>query len=214
MERAGLAAGRGEAGDERRPRTSRVGATSDTALVHAIAQGDRDAFALLYKRHRASAYRLAQRLTIDPRLAEHATQDAFLTIWRQADRFDCRRARVATWLLAITHHKAVDIVRAEQLRRTEPADRMGSIVDDSIDPPGETCLSERRGHVLSALSTLTAVQREVIELAYFEGQSQRQLAMRLDLPLGTIKSRTLAALRQLRSALESAGMTAEASLGG
>jgi RNA polymerase sigma factor (sigma-70 family) len=181
----------------------------DVELVARIARGEGDAFAELYDRYGAVAYRLAHRITRDPQLAETVVQEAFLAIWRQADRFDGRRARPSTWVLTITHHRAVDVVRAEQLRRTEPADRLVELVDESVDLARDAVHSEQRDQVARALAGLPGAQRRIIELAYFEGYSQSQLARLLEEPLGTIKSRTQTALARLRVALEHAGVTAE-----
>ena len=102
---------------------------SDPGLIALVARGDRDAFAELYDRYGKTAYALAYRVTRDAQLAEEVVQEAFLTVWRQAARFDGRRAKPSTWLLTITHHKAVDVVRREQLRRTEPAEGMEDTPD-------------------------------------------------------------------------------------
>ena len=117
--------------------------------------------------------------------------------------------RDATWLLAITHHKAVDAVRREQLRRAEPAELLAEIADERVDLVREAWLGVQREHVRSAVASLTDRQREVIELAYYEGYSQAQLAQLLEQPLGTVKSRTHVALARLRASLEDDGITAE-----
>ena len=177
-------------------------AAADIDLVVRVARENRDAFAELFRRYGPTAYGVAHRITRDPQHAEAVVQEAFLAVWRQASRFDARRGRPATWLLAIVHHKAVDAVRGEQLRRTESAETLAELADDSVDLPQEACLSEQRDHVLRALAELTDQQREVIELAYFQGHSQSQIAFLLEKPLGTIKSRTSAALARLRVELE------------
>jgi len=182
---------------------------SDSDLIVLITRREHAAFAELYDRYGIASYRLAYRITHDPQLAETVVQEAFLTLWSQAVRFDARRARVATWLHTITHHKAVDAVRREQLRRTEPDDRVGDLADDSVDLLREVWLSAQRDVVQSALASLPRAQRELIELAYFDGESQSQLAQRLGQPLGTIKSRTQTALARLRAALEADGLTSE-----
>jgi RNA polymerase sigma factor (sigma-70 family) len=181
---------------------------SDPGLIALIARGDRDAFAELYDRYGKTAYALAYRVTRDVQLAEEVVQEAFLTLWRQASRFDGRRAKPSTWLLTIAHHKAVDVVRREQLRRTEPAEEM----EDAPDPanvPHEAWLGLQHDQVREALAALPDPQREVIELSYFEGYSQSELARRLGQPLGTIKSRTHTALTRLRAQLEERGITTE-----
>lgn len=186
--------------------------TSDVDLVGLVARGDSEAFALLYDRYGPTAYRLAYRITASSQLAETVVQEMFLTIWRQAARFDARRARPATWILTIAHHKAVDVVRSEQLRRTEPAEQIADVVDESVDLPRDAWLGEQRDQVRRALAALPALQREVIELAYFTGYSQSQLAHLLEQPLGTVKSRTHAALARLRTLLEGEGITSESVL--
>jgi RNA polymerase sigma factor (sigma-70 family) len=181
---------------------------SDPGLIALIARGDRDAFAELYDRYGKTAFGLAQRVTRDPQLAEEVVQEAFLTIWRQASRFDARRAKPSTWLLTITHHKAVDVVRREQLRRTDPAEGLDEAAD-TVDVPHEAWLGLQHEEVRECLAALPDPQREVIELSYFEGFSQSELAVRLGQPLGTIKSRTHTALSRLRVLLEERGITTE-----
>jgi RNA polymerase sigma factor (sigma-70 family) len=181
---------------------------SDPGLIALVARGDRDAFAELYDRYGKTAYGLAYRVTRDSGLAEEVVQEAFLTIWRQAARFDARRSKPSTWLLSITHHKAVDVVRREQLRRTEPAEGLEEAAD-ATNVPREAWLGLQYDQVRQALAALPDPQREVIELSYFEGYSQSELARRLGEPLGTIKSRTHTALTRLRAQLEERGITTE-----
>ena len=169
---------------------------SDPGLIALVARGDRDAFAELYDRYGKTAYGLAYRVTRDGGLAEEVVQEAFLTVWRQAARFDARRAKPSTWLLSITHHKAVDVVRREQLRRTEPAEGMED-TPDSVDVAREAWLGLQHDQVREALAALPDPQREV------------ELARRLGEPLGTIKSRTHTALMRLRVQLEERGITTE-----
>ena len=124
---------------------------SDPGLIALVARGDRDAFAELYDRYGKTAYALAYRVTRDAQLAEEVVQEAFLTVWRQASRFDGRRAKPSTWLLTITHHKAVDVVRREQLRRTEPAEGMED-APDSTNVPHEAWLGLQHDQVREALA--------------------------------------------------------------
>jgi RNA polymerase sigma-70 factor (ECF subfamily) len=190
-------------------RSASVRQRSDADLIVRVAHQDRAAFCELYDRYGAAAYRLADRITRNPQLAEAVVQDVFLTIWRRAGRFDERRARPATWLLTIVHHRAVDVVRGEQLRRTEPEGQIAELADESVDVPREAWLALQRDRVHSAVAALSDPQREVIELAYFKGYTQNQLAQHLGQPVGTIKSRTQAALARLRATLEREGFSAE-----
>ncbi|MDX6573751.1 MAG: hypothetical protein QOC86_2907 [Gaiellales bacterium] len=180
--------------------------------MRATATIDRATFVRLYDAHCAVVYRLALSVTRDSPLAETVVQDVFLAVWCQFERFDAQRARPVTWLLAITHHKAVDAVRREQLRRTEPAELLAEIADEGVDLVRQAWLGIQREQVRHAVASLTDRQREVIELAYYEGYSQAQLAQLLEQPLGTVKSRTHAALARLRASLEDDGITAEIAL--
>src|SRR5262249_50703106 len=126
----------------------------------------------------------------------------------QAQRFDPRRARPSTWILTLVHNKAIDVVRRESLRRGEPVDE----IDEPMaadDVPRDAWLALQREQVLAALAALPDPQRAVIELAYYAGYSQSELSERLGQPLGTIKSRTHAALARLRELLEARGITTE-----
>ena len=175
---------------------------SDGDLIELVARQDREAFAELYDRHAATSYRLALRVARNPQLAEAIVQEVFLAVWRQARRFDARRAKPTTWLLTITHHKAVDAVRSEQRRRTATEDQIVERADVSVDLAQRAWLGIEGERVARALAELPEAQREVIELAYFGGHSQSELARRLGQPIGTIKSRTRVALERLRAILE------------
>jgi RNA polymerase sigma-70 factor (ECF subfamily) len=181
---------------------------SDSGLIASCARGDREALAALYDRYGRPAYSLARRIVHDPTLAEDVVQEAFLAVWRQARTFDARRARPSTWILALTHHKAVDVVRRESLRRGEPVEAIRE-TPAKENVPRDAWLELQREQVLGALATLPDPQREVIELAYFAGYTQAELADRLGQPLGTVKSRTHAALARLRELLEARGITTE-----
>jgi RNA polymerase sigma-70 factor (ECF subfamily) len=181
--------------------------------MRATATIDREAFVELYDGHGAVVYRSALGVTRDSRLAEAVVQEVFLAVWCQPDRFDPRRGRPVTWLLAITRHKAIDAVRREQVRRAEPAEQMAEIADETVDLAREVWLAIQREQVRSAVASLSDRQREVIELAYYEGYSQAQLAQILEQPLGTVKSRTHVALARLRASLEDDGITAELAAG-
>jgi RNA polymerase sigma factor (sigma-70 family) len=176
---------------------------SDEALVALVARSDESALAELYDRFGHVAYGLALRVVRDPALAEDAVQEAFLTIWRTAPRFVPERAKASTWMLTLVHRRAVDVVRREQPRRAEPLEAApepaGSLTED------EAWLRLQRTRVQEALRRLPDQQREAIELAYYGGFTQSELADRLGEPLGTIKSRMFAGLARLRELLAEPG---------
>ena len=179
---------------------------SDEALVALVARGDESALGELYDRVGRVAYGIAYRILRDERLAEDAVQEGFLAAWRSAAAFRAERAKASTWIVTLVHRRAVDIVRREERRRTEPLD-----LDDRADPADpsgsaedEAWLGFERNRVQAAIRTLPDAQRETIELAYYGGYSQSELAERLGVPLGTIKSRMFAGLARLREVLDDA----------
>lgn len=172
---------------------------SDDALLALVARGDDDALAALYDRFGRVAYGIALRVLRDPGLAQDAVQEAFLGAWRTAAAFDPARGSASTWLLTLVHRRAVDVVRREQRRRTEPlpdepADAAGQADDDAL-------VRDRRRAVQEALARLPADQRRALELAYYGGLTQSELAEALGIPLGTVKSRMFTALARLRDLL-------------
>ena len=173
---------------------------SDEAVVALAARSDEVALAELYDRFGRIAYGLALRVLRDSALAEDAVQEAFLVVWRSAARFVPERGSARTWILTLVHRRAVDLVRREERRRTEP-------IESAAEPAGEGAeelawLRLERERVQDALRRLPDQQREALELAYYGGYSQSELADRLGQPLGTIKSRMFAGLARLRELLE------------
>ena len=150
-----------------------------------------------------AAYALALRIVRDRELSADVVQDAFLAVWRQASKFDPARGQPSSWILTLTHHKAVDIVRREQRRRAEALDE----VRESVDPA--PAVEQQAWQVRAAMAKLPDPHREVLELAYFAGYTQSELAERLALPIGTVKSRTFAAMAALRELLAQSGMNPE-----
>ena len=175
---------------------------SDEALISALARSDEAALAELYDRYGGAAYGLALRVLRDPSLAEDAVQEAFLQIWRSADRFDPDRAKAGAWVLTFVHRRAVDLVRREERRRAEPAESGPVPTGPGADEDADR--RSKRAIVQDALRRLPAEQREAIELAYYGGYTQAELAERLGEPLGTIKSRMFAGLQRLRGLLDEA----------
>ena len=172
---------------------------SDEALVALVARSDETALAELYDRFGRVAYGLARRILRDDALAEDAVQEAFLTIWRSASKFVPERGKASTWILTLVHRRAVDLVRREERRRAE------SLGDEREEVVGATdeavWLRYERERVQGALRKLPDQQREAIELAYYGGFTQSELADRLGQPVGTIKSRMFTGLSRLRDLL-------------
>jgi RNA polymerase sigma-70 factor (ECF subfamily) len=177
---------------------------SDQELLALVARSDDLALAELYDRYGGVAYGLAVRILRDDALAQDAVQDAFLAVWRSAAGFMPERARASTWILTLVHRRAVDLVRREQRRRTEPLEPEQHPAGESSDE--EASVRFYRRAVQDALARLPDDQRQAIELAYYGGLSQSEVAERLGQPLGTIKSRTFAGLTRLRELLREAGV--------
>jgi RNA polymerase sigma factor (sigma-70 family) len=175
---------------------------SDEALVALVARSDEGALAELYDRVGRVAYGLAFRVLRDDRLAEDAVQEAFLGVWRTAAGFRAERAKASTWILTLVHRRAVDLVRREERRRTEPLDDETRDAATSDSAEDAVWLGFERERVQRALRQLPDGQREALELAYYGGYSQSELAERLGMPLGTIKSRMFAGLARLRELLD------------
>jgi len=172
----------------------------DEALLALIARGDDDALADLYDRFGGVAYRLAYRILRDQVLAQDAVQEAFLGAWRTATSFDPARGKASTWLLTLVHRRAVDLVRREDRRRGDLLDPPPPAAVESVYETAE--IREQRRTVQAALAQLPSEQREALELAYYGGLTQSELAERLGVPLGTVKSRMYIALTRLRELLD------------
>ena len=175
---------------------------SDEALVALVARGDEDALAELYDRVGRVAYGLALRVLRDERHAEDAVQEAFLQVWRSAATFRAERAKASTWILTLVHRRAVDLVRREERRQADPLTDDSALGEAPEDTEEAAWLRFERERVQLALKQLPDVQREALELAYYGGFSQSELAERLGVPLGTIKSRMFAGLARLRELLD------------
>ena len=165
---------------------------SDEALVALVSRSDESALAELYDRVGGIAYGLAYRILRDESLAEDAVQEAFLGLWRSAGSFIPERAKASTWILTLVHRRAVDLVRREQRRRAEPLEGAPEPSEGSAEEAAWLRLD--RARVQTALAELPDQQREAIELAYYGGYTQSELAERLGQPLGTIKSRMFSGL--------------------
>jgi RNA polymerase sigma factor (sigma-70 family) len=177
---------------------------SDEALLSLVASSDDGALAELYDRFGRVAYGLALRILRDDALAQDAVQEGFLAAWRNADRFIPERGKARTWLLTLVHRRAVDLVRREDRRRADPLERAPEPASPAT-VEDEATLGFQRRVVQEALRRLPPEQREALELGYYGGLTQSELAERLDQPLGTIKSRMFTGLARLRDLLVQAG---------
>jgi RNA polymerase sigma-70 factor (ECF subfamily) len=188
-----------------RPPRSPEDSAADLELVRRVAAGDRGAVDDLYQRFRRPAFALARRVIGDDVLAEDVLQDVFLGIWRDPGAFDGSRGSVASWLLAMVHHKAVDAVRREEAHRRRRAraedDLLLSAPTQTSDVESDAWDRIVAERVRTALHGLPAPQREALTLAYYGGYTQREVAALTDTPLGTVKTRMLAGMRRLKDTL-------------
>lgn len=174
----------------------------EAELVARVAGGDESALGELYDRHAPVLLALARRILGDPADAEEVLQEAFVHAWNRASRYDPTRASVATWLALITRSRAIDRLRSRRVveRTTEAA---GREVTRHESPKAASAVlqDERRVRIAAALAGLPAEQRQVLEMAYYRGMSQTEIASAADIPLGTVKTRTLLAMKKLRHEL-------------
>jgi RNA polymerase sigma factor (sigma-70 family) len=186
-------------------------ALQDGQLVALVAERDAGALEALYDRYGKVAYSLARQILADETLAQDVVQEAFLSIWRDGDRFAEARGTVSTHLLATTHHRAVDVVRREEiLRRRRTSDEALAFEPDPKRGVGDDVeAAERRHQVRAALAELPQAQREALALAYFGGYTQREVASLVGVPLGTVKTRMAAGMRRLRDVLREPGLEEE-----
>ncbi len=172
--------------------------TAEEHLLAQVARADMTAFEGLYDRYGRSVFSLALTMLRDAEAAQEISQEVFLDIWRTANSFDPRRGSARAWILALAHHKAVDAVRRQRLRTAEPLDEN---TPDHQDVAELAAAGLARGRVRGALEALSPEQRQAIGLAYYGGYTQREIAERLGVPLGTIKTRIRDGMLRLRSAL-------------
>jgi len=195
------------------PGQGRAVESEDEALVRRMAGGDDQALGVLYDRWHPVVHGVVSRMLRQADDVEDVVEETFWQAWRQASRFDRTRGAVQTWLLTIARSRALDRVRALRRRHEEPLEgEDGEVVVQQAaegDPGLEVEASERRRLVVAALSGLPAEQREALELGYFGGLSQSEIAERTGQPLGTVKTRMRLALQKLRSQLQVLGSEGE-----
>lgn len=177
----------------------------DIELHRRVSARDRGAFDELYRRYGRPAYGVALRVTAQDLIAQEVVQEAFLALWRAPEAFDPSRGTFRSFFLALVHHRAVDAVRREE-RLRQRTERASNLEPDLGEDPAEDVVEDaylgvRRKEVREALAALPAEQRQVLEMAYFGGKTQVVIAAELGIPIGTVKTRTLAAMRKLRVAL-------------
>jgi RNA polymerase sigma-70 factor, ECF subfamily len=185
---------------------------SDADLIGRAAQGDARALEVLYERYSGVVFSFALRIVADRPLAEEILQEAFFRAWQQGGNFSAGRGTFITWLLSITHNLSIDEIRRRRRRpqkaeSEEPEQVLASVPDtgSGADVEDEVWLGALRDTISQALAALPPAQREAIEMAYFRGMTQREIAEALGEPLGTIKTRMRLGLQKLKDGLGSDG---------
>ncbi|MDQ5824687.1 MAG: sigma-70 family RNA polymerase sigma factor [Chloroflexota bacterium] len=182
--------------------------TADDQLVSRIAGGDAAALEALYDRYVRQCFGLALRMVNEPGLAEEVVQEVFLKLWSRPDSYSSQKGAFVSWLLSLVHHRCVDELRKRSrtevaLDNEQPLSVINTKPDPQPDPSEQVWVMEQQRVVRQALVQLPENQRQVLELAYFGGLSQSQIAERLSQPLGTVKTRMRMGLQNLRQLLES-----------
>jgi RNA polymerase sigma-70 factor, ECF subfamily len=192
--------------DQRDMMPSRAaGDLSDEELLDRVTARDQAAFESLYLRHSDLVYSIALRVVADPGIAQDVAQEVFLRVWRHPSLFDVSRGRFVSWLMSVARNRAVDEVRSRgrrRLREVIPAPGADDPPDpQAVDPQLAAQLSIERERVRGALEGLPNEQRLAVELAYFGGMTQQEIASVLNTPLGTVKTRVRLAMKKLRASL-------------
>ena len=186
---------------------SRWSHASDQELADAIIDRSEAVLGEAYRRHSAAVYGLAKRVIRNQALAEDVVQEVFLRLWNHPEKFDASRGSIRSFLLAHTHGRSVDIIRSETSRRNREdreatlTAQAGPSIDEEV---WQMALADK---VQQALQSLPQTERSVIELAYFGGLTYRQVAVHLELPEGTVKSRIRSGLKRLQAIMAEAGLT-------
>lgn len=177
---------------------------SDPDLVHRVTLRDETALAELFDRYSSLLLALSRRIVTETSDAEEILQEVFLQVWNQAERYDRARSSVSTWLVLITRSRSIDRLRSRQVKdRTLTA--LKHEKNDAHTSPqgmGSVLLEQRRQRLRREMQELPNEQRQVLDLAFFQGMTQSEIASATGIPLGTVKTRTLLAMKKLRRALQ------------
>ena len=188
------------------PPENLYGRLDDEELTQRLSYRDLEAFRALYDRYGSLVYSTVLRVIRDSQIAEDMVQEIFLRIWRKPDSYLAQRGRFATWLTSVARNRAVDEIRSRNRRfrheTASPEEQERDLPGPERDDPALTAeLSDQRHLILNALAEIPKEQRQIIELAYFGGFTQQEIAERLDQPLGTVKTRIRLGMQKLRTAL-------------
>jgi RNA polymerase sigma-70 factor (ECF subfamily) len=194
------------------PLADRLDGLDDRGLVARVTEGDGAALEALYGRYGRACYGLARRILGDDQFAQDVVQEVFLTVWRDASRFDPSRGGFSSWLLSMTHHKAVDSVRREEnlRKRRTTSEVLETRETDAPRVDDQVWSLLRRERVREVLRALPDVQREALTLAYFGGYTQREISGLTSTPLGTVKTRMLAGMKRMKLGLDGLSNAADA----
>lgn len=187
------------------PEPASGGRAGEDTLLERVATGDRAAFAALYDRVAGLVYGITLRVIRDPAIAEEVTQEVLLAVWTNAPAFDRSRGSARAWISTLAHRRAVDVVRSEQAARDRVRRVQPTQFERPFDEVAELAVARTPDVTLAhALDALTVLQRQAVELAYYEGLTQAQVAQVLEVPLGTAKTRIRDGLRRLTRELSPA----------
>ncbi|MCU1372231.1 MAG: polymerase, sigma-24 subunit, subfamily [Ilumatobacteraceae bacterium] len=188
------------------PAVNDIREVSDAALVMAVSRYNQDALAEAYRRHAGAVFGLARRLLNDATLAEEIVQEVFVRLWNNPDKFDPARGSLRSYLLAQCHGRSVDLLRSESSRRRREEKDLRRSAEAGYDLEREVWDLALADHVRDALDTLPELERDAIRLAYLGGHTYREVAVMLNEPEGTVKSRIRSGLKRLRTEFVSAGL--------
>lgn len=176
---------------------------SEAELIGAVAAGSSSALTGIHEQYSSMLLGIATRILRNRSEAEEVLQEVFVQVWRQARRYDPDRSSLSTWLVLLTRSRAIDRLRSRRVQQRTVAEvrEEGVVRHESQSGPGNVLMRERRRRLTAEMGRLPTEQREVLELAFFSGLTQREIAAQTDTPLGTVKTRTLLAMRKLREAL-------------